>query len=104
KDGFYRISARALRNRGLITVSGRGPSWTAQVTGAGTDYLKNAADSKPPISSQANDRGELFEAILSNRQVRERLEAELHETYRELAELFKRGSSLARPLKVAPMA
>jgi hypothetical protein len=53
-DDFYRISAAALRNRGLITTSGRGPTWTANITPAGTDYLKKVDGPNPPIPRQAN--------------------------------------------------
>jgi hypothetical protein len=48
KDGSYegtsyRVSARALHNRGLIKVEGRGPTWTAKVTAEGTRLLKEQA-------------------------------------------------------------
>lgn len=36
----YRVSARALHNRGLISVSGRGPTWTAKITAQGAARLK----------------------------------------------------------------
>lgn len=45
---YYRISAAALRNRGLVTVSGRGADWSAQVTAAGRDYLARADGPNPP--------------------------------------------------------
>ncbi len=35
----YRISAAALRNRGLITITGRGRTWRAKLTPAGAAYL-----------------------------------------------------------------
>ena len=38
-DETHRISAAALRNRGLATTSGRGPRWKATLTDAGRDYL-----------------------------------------------------------------
>jgi hypothetical protein len=38
-DDSHRISAGALRNRGLATTSGRGLGWTAKLTPAGADYL-----------------------------------------------------------------
>lgn len=50
----YRISAAALRNRGLITISGRGPTWKANVTSAGTEYLARVDGPNPPIPRQAN--------------------------------------------------
>jgi len=39
-DESHRISAAALRNRGLATTAGRGATWTAQITPAGTQYLE----------------------------------------------------------------
>jgi hypothetical protein len=39
----YRVSARALHNRGLIRVEGRGPAWTARITAEGTRLLKEQA-------------------------------------------------------------
>lgn len=39
----YRVSARALHNRGLIAVEGRGPAWTAKITAEGTHLLKQQA-------------------------------------------------------------
>jgi hypothetical protein len=50
----YRISAAALRNRGLITTSGRGPTWKASITSAGTAYLSQVDSPHPPIPRQAN--------------------------------------------------
>ena len=38
-DESHRISAAALRNRGLATTSGRGASWKARITPAGVAYL-----------------------------------------------------------------
>jgi hypothetical protein len=48
KDGTYegtsyRASARALHNRGLIRVEGRGPTWTAKITAEGVRLLKEQA-------------------------------------------------------------
>jgi ATP-dependent exoDNAse (exonuclease V) alpha subunit len=39
----YRVSARALHNRGLILVEGRGTAWTATITAEGTRLLKQQA-------------------------------------------------------------
>lgn len=50
----HRISAASLRNRGLVEISGRGPTWSARVTRAGTEYLERAASSDPPVPRQAN--------------------------------------------------
>ncbi|HEY3829118.1 MAG TPA: hypothetical protein VGL57_07985 [Solirubrobacteraceae bacterium] len=50
----HRISAAALRNRGLVTTSGRGPTWSAAITTAGLAYLKRADGPNPPIPRQAN--------------------------------------------------
>lgn len=54
EDDFHRISAAALRNRGLITTSGRGPTWNARITSAGTEYLARVNGPNPPIPRQAN--------------------------------------------------
>jgi hypothetical protein len=51
---FYRISAAALRTRGLVTTSGRGATWKAKITTAGTDYLGKVDGPNPPIPRQAN--------------------------------------------------
>lgn len=41
-DGYaHRISARALQSRGLVTIKGRGATWTATITTAGTEFLAN---------------------------------------------------------------
>ncbi|MFZ1155542.1 MAG: hypothetical protein WAN93_11615 [Solirubrobacteraceae bacterium] len=50
----HRISAAALRNRGLVTTSGRGQTWAARITTAGRTYLKHADGPTPPIPRQAN--------------------------------------------------
>ncbi len=53
-DDFHRISAAALRNRGLVETSGRGPTWTATITLAGHNYLESAAGPNPPVPRQGN--------------------------------------------------
>lgn len=53
-DEFHRITAGALRNRGLITTAGRGPTWTAKITDAGRAYLAQVDSPNPPIPRQAN--------------------------------------------------
>lgn len=50
-----RISAGALRNRGLVKVSGGGPTWTAVITGTGRDELARAAGPRAPVPRQANE-------------------------------------------------
>lgn len=40
----HRVSARALHNRGLVRVSGRGASWTAVITPQGKQRLKDEAE------------------------------------------------------------
>jgi hypothetical protein len=50
----YRISAAALRSRGLLTISGRGRAWSARVTDAGREYLGKAGSPDPPVARQAN--------------------------------------------------
>src|SRR5689334_7434989 len=49
-----RISAAALRNRGFVRTSGRGSTWKATVTSAGTEYLGRVDSPNPPVPRQAN--------------------------------------------------
>src|SRR6185312_8056041 len=51
---FHRISAGALRNRGLVKTSGRGQTWSAKITTAGREYLREVDGPAPPIPRQAN--------------------------------------------------
>ena len=44
----YRVSAAALRRRGLVTTSGRGPTWSASVTDVGRQYLEEVDGEDPP--------------------------------------------------------
>lgn len=54
-DGtFHRISAAALRRRGLIETSGRGSHWRAQITDIGREYLARSEGPDPPKPRQAN--------------------------------------------------
>jgi hypothetical protein len=50
----HRVSAAALRRRGLVTTTGRGPTWSASVTEAGRRYLDEVEGEEPPIARQAN--------------------------------------------------
>lgn len=47
-----RISAAALRRRGLVSISGRGRSWSARLTADGRNYLKAVEGPDPPIPRQ----------------------------------------------------
>jgi hypothetical protein len=54
-DGVHhRISVAALRNRVLVTISGRGSTWAAKITDAGQDYLAQLDGPNPPVPRQAN--------------------------------------------------
>lgn len=54
-DGIStRISAGALRNRGLVRTSGCGPTWKATITPSGKEYLQQVAGSNPPLPRQPN--------------------------------------------------
>lgn len=53
-NDWYRISAAALKRRGLIRIRGRGPTWSASVTAAGREYLTAVEGSDPPIARQGN--------------------------------------------------
>lgn len=49
-----RISAGALRNRGLVRTTGRGPRWKATITSAGKEYLQQVDGPNPPQPRQPN--------------------------------------------------
>ena len=49
-----RISAGALRNRGLVRTTGRGPTWRASITADGKDYLQQVDGPNPPAPRQPN--------------------------------------------------
>lgn len=54
-DGYsHRVSAAALRRRGLVETSGRGPSWAAKATAAGREYLECSSGANAPVPRQAN--------------------------------------------------
>ncbi len=53
-DISARISAGALRNRGLVRTSGRGPTWKATITAAGKEYLQQVDGPKQPLPRQPN--------------------------------------------------
>jgi hypothetical protein len=50
----YRISAAALRRKGLVNISGRGPRWTATITASGREYLEKVDSPAPPIPREGN--------------------------------------------------
>lgn len=50
----HRVSAAALRSRGLVKTSGRGPTWKATITQEGSEYLVRVDSSNPPVPRQAN--------------------------------------------------
>ena len=53
-DVSARISAAALRNRGLVRTSGHGPNWQGAITAAGKDYLQQVDGPNPPLPRQPN--------------------------------------------------
>lgn len=59
----HRVSALALKTRGLVTVSGRGTSWAAEVTPRGQEYLERLAEeervAEELVSKVAADSGVL---------------------------------------------
>lgn len=50
----HRVSAAALRRRGLVTTSGRGPTGSAALTETGLDYMEKVDGEEPPVARQAN--------------------------------------------------
>ncbi len=58
-DNIHKISAAALKSRGLATVTGHGRTWTASITAAGTHYLEHESyppSDEPPVASVAANR------------------------------------------------
>lgn len=53
-NDWHRISAAALRRRGLAKVSGKGATWNAIITDAGRSYLASVDSADPPMARQAN--------------------------------------------------
>jgi hypothetical protein len=51
---FHRVSAAALRGRGLVRIAGRGPTWKATITAAGREYLAQVDGPEPPTPRQPN--------------------------------------------------
>ncbi|CEI30606.1 hypothetical protein [Propionibacterium freudenreichii] len=55
-DFSHRISAAALKSRGLVTIKGHGPTWMATMTESGAYYLEHSAyrpGAKPQLTSRS---------------------------------------------------
>lgn len=50
----HRVSAAALKRRGLVSTQGRGPTWSAKATAEGRDYLNRSKEPDAPVPRQAN--------------------------------------------------
>jgi hypothetical protein len=55
EDYSHRISAQALQTRGLVKVSGHGPSWTAELTARGAAVLAQPAPSAVPPQPESHE-------------------------------------------------
>ncbi|MFD5225718.1 hypothetical protein ACFWHT_08875 [Microbacterium sp. NPDC058342] len=58
-DNVHKISAAALKSRGLATITGHGRTWTATITDAGTHYLEHGSyppSDDPPVAVSAVKR------------------------------------------------
>lgn len=58
-DNVHKISAAALKSRGLATVTGHGRTWTAKITDAGTHYLEHGnypPNDEPSVAAAAARR------------------------------------------------
>jgi hypothetical protein len=53
-DYHHRISAAALRSRGLVETRGRGETWAASITAAGKAYLAKVDGPEPPVPRQSH--------------------------------------------------
>lgn len=54
EDYSERITAGALRNRGLVTTTGRGRTWSAAITTEGIGYLARVDGPNPPVPREPN--------------------------------------------------
>lgn len=55
EEGYAeRITAGALRNRGLVTTRGKGATWSAAITAAGSEYVAQVDGPNPPIPREPN--------------------------------------------------
>jgi hypothetical protein len=50
----HHIAVAALQRRGLVVTSGRGDSWAASITDAGTAYLSEVDGPRPPVPRRPN--------------------------------------------------
>lgn len=63
-DGFaHRIVARALEGRGLVAIKGRGASWQAEITAAGTERLRALGSPDPEFEESEAD--ELWSRVIA---------------------------------------
>jgi hypothetical protein len=53
-NSHHRISAAALRSRGLVETRGRGATWAASITAAGRAYLAKVDGPEPPIPRRSH--------------------------------------------------
>ena len=66
-DAFHRISAAALRRRGLVTITGRGPTWAARLTEAGREWITRSetADAQPPRQANVSVTQQLVNDVIA---------------------------------------
>jgi len=63
-QGFeHRVVARALERRGLVTICGRGPTWSAQLTAKGLEQQKEAG--RKPAPPQLSEADQLIERVVA---------------------------------------
>jgi hypothetical protein len=66
KDINHRITARALANRGFVTIRGPGQTWTATITPAGTAALKDAAKPDEEARAAETEAEVLLRAVIDS--------------------------------------
>src|SRR4051794_33168856 len=67
-EGYaYRVSAAALRSRGLVKVTGKGSRWAATITDAGRKYLNQAetAEAQAPREPNISVTQALVDQVIS---------------------------------------
>lgn len=91
----HRVSAAALRSRGLVRISGRGPTWRAELTEAGRDEVRRLAgeSSEETSSPGACDAA----ADGAPRVLAEERESSLSKTEQLVADVVRAGGKLVLP-------
>jgi hypothetical protein len=97
-EGYaHRVSARALKTRGLVHISGKGPTWRAELTDRGRLQLEaSSADTSPKRPSRSGV-GATVGVRSASDDHRDRSSPVLGKTERLVADVIAAGGRLTRP-------